>query len=162
MVQNVLQSTHSDLRKMEDTDAAVESVVETELGAVKELDEDVFAYIMGIVKDVDSHGCDPETLSETVRPSTVCLSLGKHIPPTQFSGGRRTIRARWTASTAQYFRNSYVQKGARPYVKHCSRKTIFDKIGILFLTRKVLRTRSECAALCDLAGTLLVSYHKTL
>ena len=48
-------------------DTAVEAVVDNELGSVKELDEDVFAYIVGIVKDVDSHGCDPETLSETVR-----------------------------------------------------------------------------------------------
>ncbi|CAM9838240.1 unnamed protein product [Ascophyllum nodosum] len=47
-------------------DTAVEAVVDNELGSVKELDEDVFAYIVGIVKDVDSHGCDPETLSETV------------------------------------------------------------------------------------------------
>lgn len=47
--------------------AAVEAVVDAELGAVKELDEDVFAYILGIVQDVESHGCDPETLAETVR-----------------------------------------------------------------------------------------------
>lgn len=52
---------------MSDDAAAVEAVVDAELGAVKELDEDVFAYILGIVKDVDSHGCDPETLAETVR-----------------------------------------------------------------------------------------------
>lgn len=46
---------------------AVEAVVNTELGAVKELDEDIYAYILGIVQDIDSHGCDPETLQETVR-----------------------------------------------------------------------------------------------
>lgn len=49
-------------------DTAVQEVVDTELGAVRELDEDVFAYISGIVKDIDSHGCHSETLSETVRP----------------------------------------------------------------------------------------------
>lgn len=52
---------------MSSTDAAVEDVVNAQLCAVKELDEDVFAYILGIVKDVDAHGCDPETLGETVR-----------------------------------------------------------------------------------------------
>ncbi|CAM9619271.1 unnamed protein product [Scytosiphon promiscuus] len=51
---------------MSSTDAAVEGVVDAQLGAVKELDEDIFAYILGIVKDVDAHGCDPETLAETV------------------------------------------------------------------------------------------------
>lgn len=51
---------------MASTDAAVEAVVDAQLGAVKELDEDIFAYILGIVKDVDAHGCDPETLAETV------------------------------------------------------------------------------------------------
>lgn len=51
---------------MSSTDAAVEAVVDAQLGAVKELDEDIFAYILGIVKDVDAHGCDPETLAETV------------------------------------------------------------------------------------------------
>lgn len=49
------------------SDAEVEAVVDAQLGAVKELDEDIFAYILGIVKDVDAHGCDPETLAETVR-----------------------------------------------------------------------------------------------
>lgn len=48
------------------SDAEVEAVVDAQLGAVKELDEDIFAYILGIVKDVDAHGCDPETLAETV------------------------------------------------------------------------------------------------
>ncbi len=52
---------------MASTDAAVEAVVNEELGAVKELDEDIYAYILGIVKDTDAHGCDPETLAETVR-----------------------------------------------------------------------------------------------
>lgn len=52
---------------MSSTDAAVEAVVNEELGAVKELDEDIYAYILGIVKDTDAHGCDPETLAETVR-----------------------------------------------------------------------------------------------
>eukprot|EP00752_Nemacystus_decipiens_P014231 g12659.t1 len=47
-------------------DAEVEAVVDAQLGAVKELDEDIFSYILGIVKDTDAHGCDPETLSETV------------------------------------------------------------------------------------------------
>ncbi|CAN0118455.1 unnamed protein product, partial [Laminaria digitata] len=51
---------------MSSSDAAVNHVVNAQLGAVKELDEDVFAYILGIVKDVDAHGCDPETLGETV------------------------------------------------------------------------------------------------
>lgn len=51
---------------MSTNDAAVEAVVDKQLGSVKELDEDIFAYILGIVKDVDSHGCDPETLLETV------------------------------------------------------------------------------------------------
>lgn len=51
---------------MSSSDAAVNEVVNAQLGAVKELDEDVFAYILGIVKDVDAHGCDPETLGETV------------------------------------------------------------------------------------------------
>ncbi|CBN75378.1 conserved unknown protein [Ectocarpus siliculosus] len=51
---------------MSSSDAAVEAVVEKQLGAVKELDEDIFVYILGIVKDVDAHGCDPETLAETV------------------------------------------------------------------------------------------------
>lgn len=46
---------------------AIEAVVTAELGGVKELDEDIFAYILGIVQDTDSHGCDPETLTETVR-----------------------------------------------------------------------------------------------
>lgn len=55
---------------MSATDVAVNEVVNAQLGAVKELDEDVFAYILGIVKDVDAHGCDPETLAETV--STGC------------------------------------------------------------------------------------------
>lgn len=41
--------------------------MDAQLGAVKELDEDIFAYILGIVKDIDAHGCDPETLAETVR-----------------------------------------------------------------------------------------------
>lgn len=50
-----------------DDPAAVEAVVDEQLGGVRELDEDIFAYILGIVKDVDSHGCDPETLAETVR-----------------------------------------------------------------------------------------------
>lgn len=54
---------------MSPNDTAVQAVVDNELGAVKELDEDVFAYICGIVKDIDSHGCHAETLSETVRPS---------------------------------------------------------------------------------------------
>lgn len=48
------------------SDAEVEAVVDAQLGAVKELDEDIFAYILGIVKDIDAHGCDPETLAETV------------------------------------------------------------------------------------------------
>ena len=52
---------------MSSTDAAVEAVVNEQLGAVKELDEDIYAYILGIVKDIDAHGCDPETLAETVR-----------------------------------------------------------------------------------------------
>lgn len=52
---------------MSSSDAAVEALVEKQLGAVKELDEDIFVYILGIVKDVDAHGCDPETLAETVR-----------------------------------------------------------------------------------------------
>lgn len=51
---------------MSSSDAAVNEVVNAQLGAVKELDEDVFAYILGIVMDVDAHGCDPETLGETV------------------------------------------------------------------------------------------------
>lgn len=54
---------------MSSTDAAVEAVVDAQLGTVKELDEDIFAYILGIVKDVDAHGCDPETLAETVSSS---------------------------------------------------------------------------------------------
>lgn len=58
---------------MSPNDAAVEAVVDAELGAVKELDEDVFAYIVGIVKDVDAHGCDPETLAETVRDQSTLL-----------------------------------------------------------------------------------------
>lgn len=49
------------------SDAQVEAVVNAQLGAVKELDEDIFAYVLGIVKDIDAHGCDPETLAETVR-----------------------------------------------------------------------------------------------
>lgn len=51
---------------MSSTDEAVETVVDAQLGAVKKLDEDIFAYILSIVKDVDAHGCDPETLAETV------------------------------------------------------------------------------------------------
>lgn len=52
---------------MSSSDAEVEAVVDSQLGAVKELDEDIFAYILGIVKDTEAHGCDPETLAETVR-----------------------------------------------------------------------------------------------
>lgn len=53
---------------MTDPAAAIEAVVDAELGAVRELDEDIFAYVLGIVQDVDAHGCDPETLAETVCP----------------------------------------------------------------------------------------------
>lgn len=59
---------------MSSDDAAVENIVRKELGAVKELDDDVYAYILGIVKDVDSHGCDPETLAETVRLIYLCYT----------------------------------------------------------------------------------------
>lgn len=51
----------------DDSSATVKGVVESQLGGVRELDDDIFAYILGIVQDVDSHGCDPETLTETVR-----------------------------------------------------------------------------------------------
>lgn len=51
----------------DDNSVTVKAVVEKQLGGVRELDDDIFAYILGIVQDVDSHGCDPETLSETVR-----------------------------------------------------------------------------------------------
>ena len=77
---------------MSSSDAAVNDVVHAQLGAVKELDEDVFAYILGIVKDVDAHGCDPETLGETVRRGAerdpYCSTL---VDKTRGERGSRTV-----------------------------------------------------------------------
>ncbi|CAM9133659.1 unnamed protein product, partial [Choristocarpus tenellus] len=46
--------------------AAIQVVVEAELGGVKALDEDIFDYLSEIVADTDSHCCDPKNLTETV------------------------------------------------------------------------------------------------
>lgn len=59
-------------------EAVVQGIIDAELGGVKELDEDIFAYIAGIVHDTDSHGCDPETLCETV--SGLVILCGQDVP----------------------------------------------------------------------------------
>lgn len=75
---------------MSSTDTAVEAVVDAQLGAVKDLDEDIFAYILGIVKDVEAHGCDPETLAETVRSKSADRRDRSTAVPTDTEERRHT------------------------------------------------------------------------
>lgn len=75
-----------------DDPVAVEAVVDEQLGGVRDLDEDIFSYISGIVKDVDSHGCDPETLGETVR-ELLCAHTTKHttLPYSMVISSKKSI-----------------------------------------------------------------------
>ncbi|KAG5189107.1 hypothetical protein JKP88DRAFT_275573 [Tribonema minus] len=44
----------------------VQAVVNSQLGALKQLDADVFEYVGSMLADVESHDCDEETLQEAV------------------------------------------------------------------------------------------------
>jgi hypothetical protein len=53
----------------------VEQVLSEHLSALKEIDGDVYEYVGGILNDVEAHGCDAETLQESVAPFLLSSGL---------------------------------------------------------------------------------------
>jgi hypothetical protein len=48
--------------------AAVQGVLDRELAGLRAVDSDVFEYVSSMLADVESHGCDAETLQDMVGP----------------------------------------------------------------------------------------------